>query len=205
MKTKLTIKSIIRWEQLCGKSFSLMDYSNKDDVEALLYTVTMCNNPGITYTFDVFRQTLVSEKITRKLGMSLELETVVLNQFQKKQEATTDDNESSLGMIGDIISTLILSGLSADYVLNQMELCDLPMYLDAYERKKKEHMEEGRMWTYLSILPHIDSSKMRHGAKDLITFPWEEEETKKEAERAINEDADRLEEFMALGKSILKK
>ena len=46
MKTVLTIKAIIRWEQLRGKSFSLMDYSDRDDIEALLYTTTICKGTG---------------------------------------------------------------------------------------------------------------------------------------------------------------
>ena len=34
MKIGLTIKSIVRWEQLRKKSFSLMDYSDREDVDA---------------------------------------------------------------------------------------------------------------------------------------------------------------------------
>lgn len=33
MKIGLTIKSIVRWEQLRKKSFSLMDYSDREDVD----------------------------------------------------------------------------------------------------------------------------------------------------------------------------
>ena len=82
-----------------------------------------------------------------------------------------------------------------------MELCDLPLYLEAYERERKEEMEGSRMWTYFTMLPHIDSRKMKNGARDLIIFPWEEEEMRKEAERAIREDAARFEEFMKTKKT----
>lgn len=61
MKIGLTIKSIVRWEQLRKKSFSLMDYSDREDVDALLYTTTICNGEGVMYTLDVFRKTLSNE------------------------------------------------------------------------------------------------------------------------------------------------
>lgn len=200
----LTIKAIIRWEQLRKKSFSLMDYTSKDDVDALLYTTTICNNDGIMYTFDIFRHTLTNEKLIKEMISKLERETAMLSQFQKKQEkADIGNTDVSPETIADIVSTLILSGLDAHYALNEMELCDLPLYIEAYERKRKEDMESARMWTYLTILPHIDAKKMKNGAKDLIVFPWEEVE--REAEKEINEtEVECFEELLKQGKNIFK-
>lgn len=204
MIIRLTIKAIIRWEQLRRKSFSLMDYTSKDDVDALLYTTTICNNDGMVYTFDIFRHTLSNEKLIKEMISKLERETVLLSQFQKKQEgANIGNTESSPEMVGSIISTLIMSGLDAHYALNEMELCDLPLYIESYEKKRKEDMESSRMWTYLTILPHIDARKMKNGAKDLIVFPWEEVE--REAEREINEtEVECFEELLKQGKNIFK-
>lgn len=202
MKIGLTIKAIIRWEQLRKKSFSLMDYTDKDDVDSLLYTTTICNNEGKMYTFDVFRQTLTNEKIVRELVLALERETAVLNQFQKKQEESNlGISDASQGLIGELVSTLIMSGLDAHYALEEMELCDLPMYIEAFEKKKKEQMENDRMWTYYSMLPHIDARKMKNGVKDLIVFPWEEADLVREAEKALSDDSGRFEDFMKTKKS----
>lgn len=202
--SKLSIKAIIRWEQLTGKSFSLMDYTCREDVEKLLYTMAICGHPDMqNYPFEVFQQTLCNEKITRKILKELEMETSVLAQYQKKvvgQSATKTDE--SLETIGNIVSTLIMSGLDAHYALNEMELCDLPLYVEAYERKRKEDMESARIWTYLTILPHIDAKKLKNGAKDIIVFPWEQEE--KETENEITEfEVDRFEKFMKYGKNFL--
>lgn len=204
MIIRLTIKAIIRWEQLRRKSFSLMDYTSKDDVDALLYTTTICNNDGMVYTFDIFRHTLSNEKLIKEMISKLERETALLSQFQKKQEvANIGNTEGSPEMVGSIISTLIMSGLDAHYALNEMELCDLPLYIESYEKKRKEDMESSRMWTYLTILPHIDARKMKNGAKDLIVFPWEEVE--REAEREINEtEVECFEELLKQGKNIFK-
>ena len=38
---KCTIKMIIRWEQLTKKPFSQIDYTDKEDVDALLYVMNI--------------------------------------------------------------------------------------------------------------------------------------------------------------------
>lgn len=198
LEMRLRINAIIRWEQLRKKSFSLMNYSDKDDMDALLYTATICNNNGMMYTFDIFRRTLSNEKLIKEMISKLERETAMLIQFQKKQEkADIGSTDDSPGTIADIVSTLIMSGLDAHYALYEMELCDLPLYIEAYEKKRREDMESARMWTYLTILPHIDARKMKNGARDLIIFPWEEEEMKKDAERVMRENEDNLKKFLA--------
>lgn len=185
-----------------GKSFSLMDYSDRDDLETLLYTSTICNSPGKMFTFEVFRETFSNKKVVREMVLALERELSVLAQFQKK-EARKDyvDSEKDLECIKDIVSTLIMYGLDAQYALNEMELCDLPIYIKAHEKIRKEEMESNRLWTFFTMMPHIDAKKMKNGDKDLIIFPWEEEEAKIEAERAINEGMERFENFMNTKKS----
>lgn len=198
---RLTIKAIIRWEQMRGKSFFQMDYADKEDIESLLYVMYITSDkPG--YTFEVFRQILVDERFMSAMSSDLGRIMEIVAQFQRKT-ATPDigSTEGSPEYIGSIVSTLIMAGLDAHYALNEMELCDLPLYLEAYERKRKEEMESSRMWTYFTMLPHIDARKMKNGARDLIVFPWEEEEIKQEAERAIREDAGRFEEFMKTKKT----
>jgi hypothetical protein len=198
---RLTIKAILRWEQLREKSFSQIDYTDKEDVESLFYAMYItCDKPD--YTFEVFRQVIADERFMSAMSSDLGKIMEVVAQFQRK--ITTSDvgnSEGSLENIGKIVSTLIMAGLDAHYALNEMELCDLPLYLEAYERKRKEELESSRMWTYFTMLPHIDARKMKNGARDLIIFPWEEEEMRKEAERAIKEDAGRFEEFMKTKKT----
>lgn len=63
-----------------------MDYTNKEDVEVLLYTTSICNSEGALYAFDVFQKTLTNKTVVRDLLLRLERETAVLQQFQKKQE-----------------------------------------------------------------------------------------------------------------------
>lgn len=198
----IKIKAIIRWEQLRGKCFSLMDYRDREDVEALLYT-TRLDDVGVgIYTFDVFRKTLVNERLVKDMVERLEMETCVLAQFQKKGVSADSDTAACAPTrsVGDIVSMLVMNGLDASYALNEMELCDIALYIEAFEKKRKEEMESCRLWTYLSMLPHIDGRKMKNGARDLIAFPWEEAEAQKEAEQSISDNAIRFEELMKMKK-----
>ena len=182
-----------------------MDYSDKEDVNALLYTSTIVAK-GEVYTFDVFKKTLSNRKLVREMVLSLENRMSVLAQFQNKRAGTDKINsDTTPGMIGNIVSTLIMSGLDATYALEEMELCDLPMYIEAYERKRKEEMEASRLWTFFTMLPHIPTSAISSAPACLIPFPWEEVEAAREAERAINEDIDRFEQFMKEGKKLINK
>lgn len=191
---KLNFRAIIRWEQLRNKSFSLIDFGDKDDVEALLYTSCKVNT-----TFEIFRLTLDNKKFAGSMIRALELETKLIGQYQKKSD---EDGKGSSELIGTIVSTLILSGVDAHYVLEEMSLCDLPLFIDAFERQKREQMENSRFWTYFNILPHIDGKKLKNGAKDLVEFPWEKEEQEKKVERNEEEDLKKFENFLEKGKGI---
>lgn len=204
MKIKLTIKVIIRWEQMCGKSFSSIDYTSQADTGALLYASVICNNPEASYTLEEFNTLYQNEKLIRQLAVQLEKEARIIAQFQQSAAPTSGNKESEqTGYIKDIVSTIILSGLSPDYAMNEMELCDLPMFIEAYERQKREQMESSRLWTFINILPHIDSKKIT-SPKEIYIFPWEESESKKTADLAIQDDADMFERFLEEGKNIFK-
>lgn len=198
-KVVLNMKAIIRWEQLRQKTFSLMDYENKDDIDALMYT-TMADEAG-QYTFDAFRHILSNEKFVSKIIAALENQTKVLNQFQAKTPEQNKPDDWDPGLISDLLATLILSGLDARYVLEEMSLADLPLYIRAYENKKKEDMENSRLWTYFTMLPHIDAKKLKNGAKDLITFPWEQEAAIKRSEEELAASLDEFEQRMNTKKS----
>lgn len=199
--TRLTIKAIIRWEQLRGRSFSLMDYTDREDIVALLYTAYITENGG-NYTQEVFSQVLMDEKMFAAMSSEVGRVMEVISQFSRKNGNSVSETDTSTtpDTIGSIVSTLIMSGLDAHYALNEMELQDLPLYIEAYENKRKDEMENARLWTYLTILPHIDAKAMENGAKDLITFPWEQ---KPKEETEINDaEVERFEEFLKKGKKL---
>lgn len=198
--TRLTVKAVIRWEQMRGKSFSLMDYSDREDMEALLYAMSI-DSFEVPYKYEVFKSVLANDKVMEGMSVSLGRIISVMAQFRHSTNAESGGiNNDRPETIGNIVTTLIMSGLDAHYALNEMELQDLPLYIEAYENKRKDEMENARLWTYLTILPHIDAKAMENGAKDLITFPWEQ---KPKEETEINDaEVERFEEFLKKGKKL---
>lgn len=195
---KLTMKVVIRWEQLLGRSFSCMDYKSQSDVEALIYCSMLCNNPNMTYTLEEFTHTLKNDKISRDVYKAFARESSVINQFQTNTESgNSSESGTTPGYIKDIVSMLIMSGLDANFAMN-MELCDMPLFIAAYQSKRKEQMESDRLWTYLTILPHVDGKKLS-SARDLYPFPWEEEESKQEAEQFMEDQKENLSKFLSGG------
>jgi len=65
-------------------------------------------------------------------------------------------------------------------------------------------MENNRLWTYLSILPHIDSKKLDE-PKKLIQFPWEMVKEKETSVNNIKCNEEELNDFLKNGFEMLDK
>jgi len=186
----LNIKSIIRTEQFLKKPFGEIDYTDESDLKAMLYCVVLCNN-NIQSTYEEFLN--LNEKLFAEMIKEFEKNSKILAQFQSESKSNNDNVKPSF--LGDLAAMLILEGIDANYVLNEMQLSDLTMYIEAYERKKKEQMESSRLWTYFSILPHVDGKKLKSPV-DLYPFPWELEGIEERAKEALTKGEDTLDKFL---------
>ena len=126
---KLTMKAIIRWELLCKKPFSKLDYDNEDDIISLFY---VCSQPNIIESsLSEFKNDLKEDDLKRMIG-DFERLTSLSAQFTaepKKRPKTkeTDPNEikePEPAYIKEIVPMLVMNGLDADFALNEMELYD---------------------------------------------------------------------------------
>lgn len=84
-----------------------------------------------------------------------------------------------------------------------MELCDLPLFIEANEKLTKEKLESDRLWTFMTLLPHL--TKKLETPSDLYPFPWEVDQIKQEAKKAIEDHSERLESFLSSGNTLLKR
>ena len=80
--------------------------------------------------------------------------------------------------------------------MDEMDISDIPVFIEAYEKKKREEMEASRLWTFLSVAPHIDTKKIR-SVEDFFLFPWEIEGKKKKAEAEMNANTELFGRFMS--------
>lgn len=200
---RLSIKSIIRAEQILSKPFTDIDYTNIEELTKLLYCTVLSNNP-VLFTFEEFQAIAENEKQLSAMIKEIEKANLVLEQFSRCPTAQNVENTGESPYIKELVGMLVMSGLDAHYVMNEMEISDIPMFVEAYEKKKREEMEASRLWTFLSIIPHVDTKKVK-SPKDLMLFPWEEKEMQKAAEQALLRDKKVAEKFLSGEFNPLKK
>src|ERR1035437_7715343 len=159
LKIAITLKSIIRLEQLLKKPFGSVDFSDTEQMIPFLYCCAICNN-DTSLTLAQFEELCTSPQIWSKFYKAFKKESEQLAQFQQYVEGQGTDEAPTY--LKDIIPSLILSGgLHPNYVLNQLELCDVPMFFEAMNQRDRSRMESDRLWTYLTMLPHIDGKKLK--------------------------------------------
>lgn len=168
---------------MTGKSFSDFDSENKEDLLSLLYCIDL---PG--ESFKLYKQALMaSQKVFSAKLIAVNDYLSHINQFAIEREKKPDEeveNEESK-KIGAIAMSLIYNGVDSHYVMEEMEIEDLRLFVDGASQKLKEKIENDRLWAFYNVLPHVSGIK---SPQDLITFPWEEEEQRKKAEKNIEEN-----------------
>lgn len=189
---KLNLKAVIIAERLLNKPFSSFDLSDEETLRTLTYSIV-----GIIeqrYTKDEFDTLWASEKEKQIFLEFIGNEIAIVLQFQPEQPEEGAESGDPVWM-RDIAKRLIISGMSEDYVLRQMYLWEIEGYLKAAEEKQREDMENARLWTFLSILPHVNSKKIKNPS-DLIMFPWEVDEKKKKSLERMEQDKSLFEKFI---------
>lgn len=199
---KLTIEAIIRWEQMTGRSFATIDLSEDRDMRHLLYCTTVVgadNGPDSPVTFEIFERMLGNGKLYDRMRRELSARSEFVAQFVRRQK-TQDAAESGphqTGTIASIAARLIITGgMDAHFVMRELFVEDLPMYIEALNDRIHQELESMRLWTYLQVLPHVNGKKIS-SPKKLFTFPWEKEEEERNARERIKRDEDQLRRFLA--------
>ncbi len=178
------------WELMTGRSFSEADFSDEEDVRRVQYCscVAYADEP---FTYREFATMMSS----RRLAASVAKVTARYNDFVSQFVAAEGANNKAGGeggkspRMGQIAARLIAHGIDAHFVLDEMTVADLPIYLEAIDEIFKQQEESCRLWTFYSIMPHVDARKLRT-PQHLCRFPWE----KRDVTAAEREQTER--EFM---------
>ena len=188
-KIKLNVASARLFEQLTGKSFFKM---GEEDAFQLAYAVLIANNPELNFTFDTFMLLLQDKKIAnwitreieRENNFQAQLKFTKRNKLVEKAEEGSGDVEP-LGTISDYASALIVNfGMDPHYVNYEMALYEMEDYFFIAEMKMRNELSNQRMFTFLTMLPHLDSKK-KLAPEDILPFPWEQNAKKANAEEDL--------------------
>lgn len=199
---KLNIRSISLYEKLTQESFALFDGSiNK--ILPLLYCMIVANNDYKETYENTIKYLFNNENLMKDLSNRLEKEIQFNSQFKspfKEEELNLSDkidnssNEKQV-FISQMIPILVADcGLDINYVLNEMQYTDIDTYIKYKDDKERNKLEEKRLFTYLTVLPHIDSKKC--SIQQFLPFTWEEKEKKEKGLKEIQKNQHKLQEFL---------
>lgn len=196
IKSKLDIAAVVRWEQMTGRSFLHMDFSCEEDMRKLLYCATM-TGAAEPCTFEVFDEALQSRKVAAAAMRSLSSYSAFTAQFARKGAAGRANSEMSQDVtIGAIAAKLIVTaGMDARFVMHEMLVEDIPLYIEALNDKLRHEEESRRLWTFYAVLPHVDAKKLRNPQK-LHLFPWEADEAARRAQEEMVRNEQELYRFL---------
>lgn len=192
MKTqlRLTIGSIIIAEKLLNKPYPSFDYDDPE-VQAVLEYAMYIRATNSQITLNEYKQSNFNVDVGSTFKYNL--------QFTSTKEQCCDDDEinnkkkpASFEFLGNTAYYFIVSGgLDPDYVFNKLELHEIDSITTAINNKVRNEMEGDRLWTFLSMLPHIGNDKIK-SPSDIFTFEWEKEEIENEKEKIMAEGLEML-------------
>lgn len=194
---KLNIKALIHFEKLTGKSFSDIDFEDYKDSLKLIYCCYYCNNEDFTYTYDSFEKVVLNnQKQSQKIFNQFNKIVILQNQFTSYRERvnSTEENTGKI-YVHKLIPILVTNcGLDINYILNEMPVDEIGLYISNYNINKQEELQLQRLWSFYSILPHI--GKKLKSPKDLILFNWEKEEEINKSKAIADEYSDKLKDIL---------
>lgn len=203
---KLNIKSIIYYERLTGKPFSTFN-GGEEDVVPLLYCMLVANNDFKRTYEETIKYLFTDEKFVEQINSRLQKIFLFESQFFNKEEEnkeipsqinTQNKEESNKVFIHQLVPILVMDcNLNIDYVLNEMHYSEIDSYIKYRDDKNKNRLEEKRLFTYLTIMPHINAKKLT--VSELLPFSWEQEQKEKEGLKVIDTHKDKLKNFMNSG------
>lgn len=170
----ITVRDLLRYERLLGRSI----FAEEPDGATLIY----CTTPEAytRYTLEEWsRTTLGASAFMAEEARELARELAALQQYSKVEARDEGlevrDEKSEVRTLTDVVTELLTeSVVPADYLLERAELWELTIYIDATQRKRQQRLERERLWSYMGLLPHIDSKKIKR-PEDLLPFAWDEE------------------------------
>ena len=202
MTYKLNIKAISLAETLLDKPFSDFDFTDENTVASLMYAIYIANT-GSAKTFEDFKTSVPSD-----VEKSTQDAMAYVMQFnrQAEAEAEADVPASTDRAVGSRMSELanyviVHGGLDAHYVMYEMDVHEMAGFVEGINALKKERMEEQRLWTYYTVLPHVGSKVLKEPS-DLIVFEWEAADKKADMDKMLDEAEAKLEKFLNGGDKI---
>ena len=186
---RITLKKIIEFELLRTHSFNSFDAENLDDVIALSYCLKSRREKAQMSFEKVLKLTKENPELIGEAFEKIGKELLYLSQFREtlSEVEKAEGKEQKEIFVKDIVGRLALSGINLAYLMNECELYEVGLLVEALEKRTREQMELQRFWNFIQLSPHLDKKTTM---RDLIEFPWEANKPKED--NAITDEEKRM-------------
>lgn len=181
---RLSIRACCIYEQLTGKNF--FHIRTDDEAIVLMYAAFVTSN-DLMISLKTFMQLLQDKKVAKWIEREYQRVTDFSNQMKAFDNVDGEgekggENVMNLTMTQLASSLIMQHGIDPHYVMNEMQLWEIMPFFTAADELFKTEMVEKRFWTYMQIMPHINTKKCK-GPDELIAFAWEKEHKKSDFEK----------------------
>lgn len=197
VKIKLNIKACCLFEHMTGKSF--FRCSTPDDILHILYAMYVVSNDS-TITYDLFTSMLENKKLAKAFigeynSICKYLEQMNLNEQISSYNQGKEPEEGAETTITQLATSLIVQHhMDANYVMYKMEIWEIIPYFQVADNMRKMELIDKRFWTYMQIMPHIDTKKVKTPEK-LFQFDFEKAENNDKIKKDLEEKTQAIKQF----------
>jgi len=172
----LTLRAVLLFEKLSARSFSTLNIQDGEQIPLLIYCLQRCEDGGSKMPFDAWVSVLDSVEVSSHLYGRLERTLAELTPITDVEDSGDPSDGEDDGPDFTTIANMIIvdGGIDAGYVMDRMELWEIPAILNAIQKRKQEGLEYKRLFTWMSMLPHLAQDSVCSPEK-LLPFPWEVE------------------------------
>ena len=185
---KLNIKACCLFEHLTGKSF--FKCSTDNDVLNMLYAMYVVSN-GSNVTIDFFKSLLENKRLAKAMLTEYNSICKYLEQMHLDKQVGEYNNSGSDGgeemTITKLATSLIIQHhMDPHYVMYEMEIWEVIPYFQVADDMRKMELIDKRFWTYMTIMPHIDTKKVK-SPDGLFKFEWETTENNEKHKKDLEQ------------------
>ena len=197
VKVKLNIKACCLYEHLTGKSF--FKCNTAEDIINILYAMYVVTN-DTNITLDLFKSLLENKNVAKAMMSEYNRICKYLEQMHLDKQISNYNQGKAAEEGEDITVTQLASALiiqhhmDANYVMYKMEIWEIIPYFQVADNVRKMDLVDKRFWTYLQIMPHIDTKKVKTPEK-LFQFEFEKAENNDKLKKDLDEKTQAIKQF----------
>lgn len=194
---KQSIRILALYEAMGGTSILSGKELTHSDITHLLHAY-VCVKSGTAVSESVLNEVMSDTEKGEDLMGEIEsflTELSVWGELVAKGEERGDVDTADMTVISVIGMLVVECGISPKYVMDEMELWEIAVYIGGLNERQKKHLEEKRIFTFLGMSPLLGNSSKNLTPQDVIKFPWDDD-TNNDAQAFVEQNYNELHKIL---------